>query len=333
MKGNKEKPSRLSRLELRVQEMARRKAKRQAQKVRWERLLQARSEYIEWEMFGFWVCLIIETEGDIPEWLQRIIEARCPAFLESERRHREARPGGKVFPSSRLSQWIECNIFGDAHEQDWMLAITFYAVRDFRYHRAWSYWRHCDELWKQKRPVSYPSFDQWRRAAEQWDAKPPAGASIRKGYEAYKRVNPQRLSEAVERYIDWETFAYWTRSALEGDGKLPEVVADELRRRCPGFLEHDEQLRKTDVPGKPQAWNRLFLWGEYHLFGEAKKDDWFDAMILYAHRHPRDVRMMEYWVRWSDRWRGITLASYPGFEEWRQAADNYVVDPSDDDEG
>ena len=110
------------------------------------------------------------------------------------------------------------------------------------------------------------------------------------------------------------------------------MVVDELRIRCPGFLEYDKELHKTDLHGKPRNWNRLLLWGEDHFFGEAKKEDWFEAVILYSRRHPRDVRMVEYWADWCDRWREGTQASYPPFEEWRQAADDYVVDPSANDE-
>ena len=112
---------------------------------------------------------------------------------------------------------------------------------------------------------------------------------------------------------------------------MPEVVAGELRRRFPGFLEHDEQRRATDPPGKGQSWQRLLAWGEAHLFSEAIDDGWFEAVILYARRHPRDVRTAEYWVDWSDRW-DRTLEPYPSFDEWHRAADEYVVDLSEDEE-
>ena len=332
MEKEKAKPSRPRRLELRVQEMARREANCLAQRVPWQRLLEARTEYIEWGMFGFWVRSIVETEDAIPDWLQNVLETRCPGFLKSERNYREAHPRKAYFFPSRLSEWIHRNIFADAHEQGWMPAITFYAVRDFRYHRGWSYWEHCEEKWKRNRPRAYPSFEEWRRAAESWDAEPPRSASSQKAYEAYMRVSPEQLAEAVTSFINWEAFAYWTRSALEDREELPNVVAEELRRRCPGFLEYDEQLRKTDPPGERQRFMRLMAFGENQLFGEAKKEGWFDAITFYARRHPRDVRTAEYWGHWADRLWDPTQGSYPSFEEWRQAADNYVVDPSEDDE-
>ena len=127
-------------------------------------------------------------------------------------------------------------------------------------------------------------------------------------------------------------YAKQVRSALESDGEILEVVVDELRIRCPGFLEYDEELRKAGLHVRPPTWNRLLLWGEDYFFGEAKKEGWLDAIILYARRHPRDVRMVEYWVNWCDRWRESTQASYPAFEGWRQAADDYVVDPLPNDE-
>ena len=332
MEKEKAKSRRPGSPELRVQEMARREASRQSQLVPWERLLQARTDYIEWEIFGFWVRSIVEAEDAIPDWLQNVLDTRCAGFLESERHYRKAHPRRTYFLPTRLSEWIDQHIFVEAHKQGWMQAITFYAVRDFRYHRAWSYWEHCEEEWKRRSPGSYPSFKEWRLAAESWDAKPPRAASGRKAYEACQRVSAERLAEAVTSFMNWEAFAYWTRSALEEDEELPKVVAEELRRRCPEFLDNDKPLRETDPPGKRQSFLRLMRWGEDQFFGEAKNEGWFDAIIYYARRHPRDVRTAEYWGHWADRLRDPTHGSYPSFKEWRQAADNYVVDPSEDDE-
>ena len=320
-----------SRLELRVQEVARRRAKLQAQQVRWEQLLRARSEFIDWEIFRFWVSLLVEAEGSVPDWLRQIIEIRCPGFLEEMSHRRGARLEQKKPFSLRLSEWIKRRMFKDASDEGWMLAISFEAVRDFRHHRAWSYWRHCEEQWKRKRPVSYPSFERWRRTAEKWNAEPPPGADTRKAYRAFKRVRPGRLNQAVARWIDWESFLYWARTALEDEAEMPAIVVEQLRRRCPRFLEFDEKLRKADPPGQRRSWERLLWWGEKRRFRAARKEGWLQAVVFNARRHPRHVRMVEYWVIWADQW-DHTPACYPSFQDWRQAADNYIPDPSIDEE-
>ena len=62
-------------------------------------------------------------------------------------------------------------------------------------------------------------------------------ASEREARSSSKLVDPDRLSEAVSRYIDWEALAYWAQPALEHCSQLPAEVVCELERRCPGFLE------------------------------------------------------------------------------------------------
>jgi hypothetical protein len=84
---------------------------------------------------------------------------------------------------------------------------------------------------------------------------------LRKASASVKLVAPERLAAAVSRYIDWEAFAYWVRPGLELGSPLPQEVVRELRRRCPGFLEVQQDKRD---------WQQLMSWiadqGFWHSF-------------------------------------------------------------------
>ena len=305
------------------------RADQQGRRVRWDHLLQVRNDYVSWTEFSFWARSIIEAEGKIPDWLNKIFREKCPGFLEYEETYRKKHPRHNSLLWKRLSEWVDGRIFAFAQQEGWFSAITFYAARDPRFHRAEAYWRECHAQWKLRRPSLYPRLEEWRLAAGQCDDTPLLCHEIRTIMESLKGVPAERLSAALDRYIDWEAFAYWSRSAIDAEGELPPEVQHELQARCPGFLEWEWQMRRKDPPGQPQSFTRLLKWGEDQFFAEAKSDGWFDAVLWHASNHPRNVRTAEYWVHWDSQWEPNRKASYPSFREWRKAADAYVEEYSD----
>ena len=96
---------------------------------------------------------------------------------------------------------------------------------------------------------------------------------VRGVMEPTKRFAPDRLADAVSRYIDWEALGYWARPVLERESELPEGVAHELAQRCPGFLE---------VQSGARDWQRFMWWIADHYFEDAKAGKWFDAVRMLA---------------------------------------------------
>src|SRR2546428_10217352 len=92
MNTEEQRAPRTTEAEIRVSEMARRQADRQARRVRWERLLEARCQYLEWNAFSLWARAIEEAEGSIPAWLPKVLDERCTGLLGLESRHHEAGP-------------------------------------------------------------------------------------------------------------------------------------------------------------------------------------------------------------------------------------------------
>jgi hypothetical protein len=307
----------------RLQRRARERADSQARRIPWQRLLEARNQYIDWQEFYFWVRSIVEVEDQIPDWLVEVINERCPGFLESEHRLDPSKAAEKPV-YLRLEDWIDEHIFGFAKQEGWFNAVTFYAVREPRYQRAQICWSESVEQWKQVCPVYYPSFGEWKLAAAQCDDAAHLVPDARAGRESAKRVDPRELAEAVERYLDWEAFAYWVRPALERSDELSAEMANELERRCPGFLEAFRSARTSGPTLTADSWPELMRWIAEHCFQKAKAEGWCDAILSAAQIHPRAIRTQEYCDHCDEIWAAGLPVPYPSFEQWRQQADGYV---------
>jgi len=307
----------------RLQRAARQRADDEARRIPWQRLYEARNQYIDWQEFYLWVRSILEVENRIPDWLVEILSNRCPGFLESEKHLTPIAAQGRPLPL-RLEDWIDDHVFGFAKQEGWFNAITFYAVREPRYQRAEVCWSECVERWKKAKPIQYPSFDQWKDAAAHCDDTAHLLPDVRKGRSSANLVAPDRLAEAVSRWIDWEAFAYWGRAALESGSGVPKEVTRELECRCPGFLAANSDTRVHGLARTAHDWHRLMSWIAEHYFQEAKTEGWFDAILVQARSHPRVIRTMEYADHCDELWSSATPEPYPSFADWRRAADSYV---------
>jgi hypothetical protein len=283
--------------------------------------LEARNLYVEWQEFYFWARSIIEAEHNIPGWLAGILDRRCPGFIEGQQQSQSARPKTPPLPVHLLF-WIQEHTFATAKNEGWFDAVQFYAIRDPRCRRAEEYWSECIKKWKKRKPRKYPSLKRWLRDAAQRDSYAHLTPGSHRARASHRLVTTGRLNKAVARYIDWEAFAYWVRPALEAATPLPAEVAQELARRCPGFLKINEKARKSDRADFPQDWHRLMLWIADRFFQDAKKEGWMDAILLSVRSHPRAIRTMEYWDRCDQAWASGLPDPYPSFESWRQQADS-----------
>ena len=175
---------------------ARERADNEARRVPWQKLLEARNRYLDWQEFYLWVRSILEVEHRVPAWLREVLDDRCPGFLEEEGRAAK-RPTRKRPPRKRplhlsLEDWIEDEIFGSIKREGWFNAVAYYAIRDPRYQRAEVCWSECVKKWKRVKPIRYPSLDEWKRIAAQSDSTAHLSAGARKSRASSPRVDPDR---------------------------------------------------------------------------------------------------------------------------------------------
>jgi len=306
----------------RLQRIARDRADNQARRIPWQRLLEARNQYIDWQEFNLWVRSVLEIEEKIPAWLVQILDERCPGFVKGSRKPTSGASGNPL--PLRLEDWIEEQIFAFARQEGWFNAIAYYAIRDPRYQRAEVCWAECVRKWKRARPIRYPSFEEWKSMAVLSDSTAHLSANEPKLSLASKSADPDHLSNAVSRYMDWEAFAYWVRPALENASELPVEVVREPRQRCSGYLDEIAGSLARESRSESQSWDRFMNWIADHFFEDAQKGGWFDAVLIQVRNHPRAIRTMEYADHCDELCESRFPSPYPSFEEWRRAADSYV---------
>ena len=311
--------------------ISKRLAEKQAMRIPWRLLHQATNDFVLSACFVFWLRSIEETAGYLPDRVWKAIRREYPVFLDDNLPYLEQHGDAQVW--KRLEDWIFEIVFRDAVCEGWMDAVVYYAVPDLRYLRALAYYRHCRLEWKRDRPSSHPSLREWRQAAFRSCHLPDLRPRLLQILRSACEVNAERVTDAIERYVDWQEFASWAATALGGLPDIPRVVRKELRRCCPGFLEYDTPLRRADSPDEQRSFSRLLDWIITHFFREAKRDGWFSAVDYYASLHPHCIRMSHYSSRWKQEWDTGRIKIYPSLGEWRRAIDNYVEEEPDQERG
>src|SRR5438876_3579297 len=331
------KPNRLwrpSELERRVGRAARLTAEREAARIPWPQLQEAREKYVWWEAFVLWVRAVEGVEERFPEWLAKVVDKRCRGFLKFLEDHKRDHSDGPSLLWRHLECWVNERIFGKAWREGWMSAVGYYAARDLTSLRNDAYWEYCEREWKRSKSAAYPSFHEWLKASEHCpDGALDAcemGEEKRRLIKLSRLVRPRTLREAVDRYLEWEAFGYWARTALESRCPLPAGVEGAVRRRCPGFLQADAAVRAANPKEEPHfRFNRMVKRIEDHEFTNAKRRGWFDVLLYQARLHPCHARVIDYWHDWEAEWEKHPSPKYPSFAQWKKAADSYTFELDD----
>lgn len=147
-----------SHLEKRVGQAARLTAEREAARVPWPQLQEAREKCARWEALALWVRAIEDTEGDFPQGLARAVEKRCRGlskFVEEQKHeYSDGLPSFWYHPE----RWINEYIFGKPWREGWVNAVGYYAARDPACLRNHAYRAYCERQRKRSRPVACRSF-------------------------------------------------------------------------------------------------------------------------------------------------------------------------------
>jgi hypothetical protein len=142
-----------------------------------------------------------------------------------------------------------------------------------------------------------------------------ADIARRRAFKQLMRVPWNRFHEAYREYLRWEAFAFWVRAIVEAEGCAPSRLKAILKERCAGFVKDDMRVNES----RPLV-HGLDEWIHNHIFGHAKQEGWFDAVIFYAVRNPLSEGSWAHWEYCEKTWKRKRTIPYPEFEEWWLAA-------------
>jgi hypothetical protein len=137
------------------------------------------------------------------------------------------------------------------------------------------------------------------------------------------RVGSDRFKKAQQEYLDWEAFSLWVRAIFDTEGTLPAWLLHAVHKRCPGFLSPEKQSHGARIRKSHFLPLHLLEWIHNHIFSDAKREGWLDALMFYA---VRDLRSQQTWARWEHcerEWKRKRPRSYPTFKEWSRAAEKW----------
>ncbi len=132
-----------------------------------DRLAQTITEFIEWRAFSYWLRLIVETQGFVPNPTTVILQERCPGFLDYASAYAKEHAEEPEFLWLRFLEWIDEKHFQVPMVEGWRHALGYYAARDPRMDLVRTHWKRCRRAWKLQPPESFPSFETWRQSALQ----------------------------------------------------------------------------------------------------------------------------------------------------------------------
>jgi hypothetical protein len=134
------------------------------------------------------------------------------------------------------------------------------------------------------------------------------------------RVSWSRFRKAYEEYPGWQALALWTQAVIAAQDSVPSWLTDELRKRCPGFIEHEANSNEPKLMGL-----HLLEWAHNQEFAFAKRECWLDALTFYGVRHPRSECAWAYWESCEAQWSKDRPDTFPAFDEWWKEAQDMML--------
>ena len=133
------------------------------------KLADAVERYVEWKIFDCWLDPLLRAKIELPRRIVAELERSCPGFLEvSSSVFMRGRAGEQAKTQRLLMTWIEDHFFSGPKREGWFDIILRQARTHPQCARIAQYSKQWNKTWSQNPTVIYPSFAQWRRAAENY---------------------------------------------------------------------------------------------------------------------------------------------------------------------
>ena len=302
--GQRAADKRISVNELKASALATRQARRQLLRVSWNPFHKACEEYPRWQGLSLWTRAVVACHEQTPAEVLGTLRKHCPEFVESEAFVREPNLIG-----FRLLEWVHNTKFGDAKEQGWLDALTFYGVRHLRSRAVWDYWEHCESGPGRMFSIRFPPFDEWWQSAMEM--------------KLCGDIRCREIGPAIQEFIELETMAMWLRPLVTADIRLTHGMVSELESRLRGVLWRSHALSSPESNSNPSNWLSVVRTAKKRWLKEAQGTGCLACFTELLQSHPRPIRLRAYARHCEQSRPRICLQRYPSFQDWRSAADHY----------
>ena len=133
-------------------------------KVEAGRLGRAVDELLEWRAFALWIDSISQPNRLLEDPVLSELRTRCPRFLAAF----EGAPLWEEPVFFRMVRFGEAAWCAAARAEKWYSALRYHVTHHPRYHRLIHYNQRCHDEWDRIRPIVYPFFPEWLRAADEY---------------------------------------------------------------------------------------------------------------------------------------------------------------------
>jgi hypothetical protein len=120
-------------------------------------------KYVDWQAFLFWLRPIMDGNKQLSSQVVAELERRCPGFVELSAKHKFNRQGW-----NSLRKYIQDHFFSAPKTNGWFACVLKHARSHPRHVRTLEYSEGWNRVWSRNPSLSYPSFAEWRQAADDY---------------------------------------------------------------------------------------------------------------------------------------------------------------------
>jgi hypothetical protein len=127
---------------------------------------KAAESYVDWLALVLWLRPLFGTDLKLPAHVKSKLDPSCAGIREFD----GSAPGENRLVKSaewdRIMKWGEEHCLSQAREEGWLDLLREQVRSDPSHVRLQAYSAHISKDWTRSGELPYPSFHQWRQAAE-----------------------------------------------------------------------------------------------------------------------------------------------------------------------
>lgn len=124
--------------------------------------------YVDWKALLLWLRPLFASQVKLPQHVKSELERRRPGILgcQSSRTRQDSQEKSKIW--QRLARWGKDRRLSEAKQAGWLDSVLQRVRLHPRHARLVTYGKHWAKKWSANPTRPYPSFLQWRQAADRF---------------------------------------------------------------------------------------------------------------------------------------------------------------------